>query len=104
MSLGRRLQEPLLEFTALGSAENDELLALQMDPLQSALDPDELKTCLEMELVTRVNDVGVDVNFCLEQPHAVDILSYVCGMGPRKATFLLKASLCACHTPASLPL
>ena len=93
VSLGRRLQDPLLEITALASAENDELLALQMDPLQSALDPDELRPCLELEVVTRVNDVGVDVNFCLEYPHAVSMLPYVCGLGPRKAIFLLKVTL-----------
>ena len=64
-----------------------------MDSLQSALDPDELRACLEVELVTRVNDVGVDVNFCLEHPHAVSMLPYVCGLGPRKAMSLLKASV-----------
>lgn len=90
VSLGRRLQDPLMEFTALANAENDELLALQMDSLQSALDPDDLSSCLEIELVTRVNDVGVDVNFCLEHPHVVGMLPYVCGLGPRKALFLLK--------------
>lgn len=61
-----------------------------MDPLQSALDSDDLQTCLELELVTRVNDVGVDVNFCLENPHGVSMLPFVCGLGPRKAMFLLK--------------
>ena len=79
-----------MEFTSLAIAEDDELLSLQMDPLQSALDSDELRACLEMELVTRVNDVGVDVNFCLEHPHSVGMLPFVCGLGPRKALFLLK--------------
>ena len=90
ISLGRRLQDCLVEFTALATAENDELLALQMDSLQSSLDPDDLKACLEIELVSRVNDAGVDINFCLEHPHTVSMLPYVCGLGPRKATFLLK--------------
>ena len=90
ISLGRRLQEPLLEFASLACAEDDELLSLQMDPLQGALDLDELRGWLELELVTRVNDVGVDVNFCLEQPQGVSMLPFVCGLGPRKAMFLLK--------------
>ena len=90
VSLGRRLQEPLLEFTSLACAEDDELLSLRMDPLQEALDEDDLRTCLELELVTRVNDVGVDVNFCLENPHGASMLPFVCGLGPRKAMFLLK--------------
>ena len=104
VSLGRRLQDPLTEFTALANAENDELLALQMELLQSSLDPDELRACLEIELVTRVNDVGVDVNFCLEHPHAIGMLAYVCGLGPRKALFLLKVCSYAVHTHCMVPL
>ena len=90
ISLGRRLQEPLLEFSSLACAEDDELLSLRMDPLQGLLDTDELQSCLELELVTRINDVGVDVNFCLEHPHGASMLPFVCGLGPRKAMFLLK--------------
>ncbi|CAI8018492.1 Transcription elongation factor SPT6 [Geodia barretti] len=90
ISLGRRHQEPLLEFSSLACAEDDELLSLKMDPLQSSLDTDDLRSCLELELVTRVNDVGVDINFCLENPHGVGMLPFVCGLGPRKAMFLLK--------------
>ena len=82
-------------------AENDEILALQMDPLQSCLDPDELRGSLEIELVSVVNDAGVDVNFCLEHLHAVSLLPYVCGLGPRKASAFLKVlstcSVCAVH-------
>ena len=92
ISLGRRHQEPLLEFSSLACAEDDELLSLKMDPLQSSLDTDDLRSCLELELVTRVNDVGVDINFCLENPHGVGMLPFVCGLGPRKAMFLLKVS------------
>lgn len=93
MSLGRRLQDPLTEFTALANADNEEILALQMDALQSSLDPDDLKSALEIELVSTVNDAGVDVNFCLEHPHSVSMLTYVCGLGPRKATAFLKVQL-----------
>ena len=51
---------------------------------------DQLRSALEVELVTKVNQVGVDVNFCLEHPHAVGMLNFVCGLGPRKAAALLK--------------
>lgn len=37
-----------------------------------------------------VNDVGVDPNRLLEHPHTVALLQFVCGLGPRKASSLLK--------------
>ena len=90
VSLGWRMQEPLHEFTALASSPDDEIFALKMHPLQDSLSKERLKECLELELVTRVNDVGVDVNFVLNNPHAASMLNYVCGLGPRKAAALLK--------------
>ena len=46
--------------------------------------------CLHEEFVTVVNEVGVDPNRLLEHPHTVALLQFVCGLGPRKATSLLK--------------
>ena len=40
--------------------------------------------------MTVVNKVGVDPNRLLEHPHTVALLQFVCGLGPRKATSLLK--------------
>ena len=40
--------------------------------------------------MTVVNEVGVDPNRLLEHPHTVALLQFVCGLGPRKATSLLK--------------
>jgi transcription elongation factor SPT6 len=34
--------------------------------------------------------VGVDINKCLEFPHTAGLLQFVCGLGPRKASHLLK--------------
>ena len=94
VSLGRRMQEPLHEFTALASSPDDEIFALKMHPLQDCLPKEKLRDCLELELVTRVNDVGVDVNFALNYSHASSVLNYVCGLGPRKAAALLKVTCC----------
>lgn len=47
-----------------------------------------------MELVTVVNDVGVDPNRVTDQPHTIPLLQFVCGLGPRKASALLKVSDC----------
>ena len=58
--------------------------------LQDALSKEQLKLALEMELVSRINDVGVDINYCLEHPHIAPLASFVCGLGPRKAAALMK--------------
>ena len=52
-----------------------------------------LKHALEIELVSKVNEVGVDINFCMEHSHTESMLSYLCGFGPRKANALLKVIL-----------
>ncbi len=93
VSLGRSAQEPLQEFTALFASLDNEYLSLHLHPLQSCLPRDRLKTSLEIEIVNRVNDVGVDVNFAMEHPHTASMLQYVCGLGPRKAPALIKVDL-----------
>lgn len=59
-------------------------------PSQEAANKEQLKLALEMELVTRINDVGVDINYCLDHPHMAAVASFVCGLGPRKAAALMK--------------
>lgn len=96
ISLGRRVQEPLLEFASLTSSLDNEILSLKMHPLQGELLSDQLKGALEEELVTRVNDVGVDVHYIQDHPHAMGMLQYACGLGPRKAAAILK--VCVINT------
>lgn len=55
-----------------------------------AVSQEQLKHQLEVELVIKINEVGVDINFCIEHPHAESMLSFVSGFGSRKATGLLK--------------
>ena len=93
VSLGRRSQEPLHEFTALFASPDNEFLSLHLHSLQGSLPVDKLKWMLEIEIVNRVNDVGVDVNFAMEHPHTAPMLQYVCGLGPRKAPALIKVIL-----------
>ena len=40
--------------------------------------------------MTKVNDVGVDIDHCLEHKHCEGLVTFVCGLGPRKANALLK--------------
>ena len=46
--------------------------------------------------MTKVNEVGVDVNFCLEHKHTEAMVPFICGLGPRKANALLKVCVCVC--------
>lgn len=90
ISLGRRTQEPLQEFAPLAASPDNEILALRMHPLQGELEKDRLKGFLEEELVTRVNDLGMNVHFLQEHSHALGMLQYACGLGPRKAAAIIK--------------
>lgn len=51
---------------------------------------EELLNALYCEFINRVNEVGVDVNRAIAHPHSQALLQYVCGLGPRKGTHLLK--------------
>ena len=42
--------------------------------------------------MTRVNEVGVDLNFAVEHYHYQSMVQFVCGLGPRKGDALLKVS------------
>ncbi|XP_057294879.1 transcription elongation factor SPT6-like [Hydractinia symbiolongicarpus] len=89
ISLGRRIQEPLLEFSNLCDSE-DELLCLRFHPMQEVLPQEILKKRLEIEFINQVNEVGVDVNRALDIPYTAVVTQFLCGLGPRKAANLLK--------------
>ena len=38
----------------------------------------------------RVNEVGVDINKALIHTHTANLLQFVCGLGPRKAQFIIR--------------
>ena len=42
------------------------------------------------KMYLRTNEVGVDVNRALASPYAAPLVQFVCGLGVRKATALLK--------------
>lgn len=58
--------------------------------IQDCVTKEELSNALTLEFVNRVNEVGVDVNRALDYPHTAPLLQFVCGLGPRKGTHLLK--------------
>ena len=53
---------------------------------------DALLSSLYLEFVNIVNEVGVDINEALAHPYTAGLLQFVCGLGPRKAAYILKVS------------
>ncbi|GIX74854.1 transcription elongation factor SPT6 [Caerostris extrusa] len=89
ISLGRRLQDPLLEFSQLCSADED-ILCLKYHPLQGEVNKDDLLYALYLEFVNRTNEVGVDLNRAVQFSHTSNIVQFICAFGPRKAAFIIK--------------
>ena len=89
ISIARRLQDPLIEFSQLCNPDKD-LLALKFHTLQDRLDKEAFLNSLYLEFVNRVNEVGVDVDRCIAHPHTAFLIQFVCGFGPRKGFHLLK--------------
>ncbi|ESO97932.1 hypothetical protein LOTGIDRAFT_103494 [Lottia gigantea] len=89
ISLARRLQDPLIEFAQLCNADDD-ILCLKYHTYQNEINKDELREALYLELVNRVNECGVDVNRALAHPHTACLTQFICGLGPRKGSQLIK--------------
>ncbi|XP_031850226.2 transcription elongation factor SPT6 [Nomia melanderi] len=89
ISLARRLQDSLLEFSQLCTID-EEFLCLRYHPLQDQLSKDELVENLHIEFINRVNEVGVDLNRAVQQPYTANLVQFVCGLGPRKSQSLMK--------------
>lgn len=89
VSVGRRLQDPLVEYSQLCSAD-EEILCLRYHTLQDQLSKEELLEQLYLEFVNRTNEVGVDINLAVQNSLTVNLLQFICGLGPRKGQNLLK--------------
>ncbi|KAL3102217.1 hypothetical protein niasHS_003626 [Heterodera schachtii] len=89
ISLARFTLDPLIEICHLCNADDD-IMYMKFHPLQNEVPKQELLFALQVECINRVNEVGVDINRCLEFPYTAGLLQFVCGLGPRKASHLLK--------------
>lgn len=88
-SLARRMQDALIEFSQLCTAD-EEILSLRYHSLQEQLPREELLENLHLEFVNRTNEVGVDINRAVQQSHTSNLVQFVCGLGPRKGQALIK--------------
>ncbi|KAK0178997.1 hypothetical protein PV327_007825 [Microctonus hyperodae] len=89
ISLARRLQDPLVEFSQLCTLD-EEILCLKYHKLQDHLPKQELLENLYLEFVNRVNEVGVDINKAVKQEYSGNLLQFICGLGSRKSQALIK--------------
>ncbi|XP_051533006.1 transcription elongation factor SPT6 [Myxocyprinus asiaticus] len=89
VSVARKIQDPLVEFAQVCSSDED-ILCLKMHPLQEHVVKEELLGALYCEFINRVNEVGVDVNRAIAHPYTQSLVQYICGLGSRKGSHLLK--------------
>merc|ERR1719312_1285209 len=89
ISVARRIQDPLVEFSQLCGPEND-ILCLRYHPMQEILGEEVFLEAVNLEFINRVNEVGVDINECVTHPHKSNLVQFVGGLGARKGANLLK--------------
>lgn len=89
ISIARRLQDPLIEFSQLCTTD-EEILCLRYNTLQDHLLKDELMDAINLEFVNRTNQVGVDINLAVQNSLTMNLVQFICGLGPRKGQALLK--------------
>ncbi|KAF3932107.1 hypothetical protein ABW20_dc0106910 [Dactylellina cionopaga] len=84
--LARYMQNPLLEYAACG----DDVYSISFHSDQQLLPAEKLKANLESAMVDMVNLCGVDINEVVKSQYVANLLPYLCGLGPRKASHMLK--------------
>ena len=89
ISIARRLQDPLVEFSQLCGNEKD-ILCLRFHPMQEVVGEEQLLEAINLEFINRVNEVGVNINDCAVSNFKSNLVQFVGGLGPRKGANLLK--------------
>ena len=91
VSLARRLQDPLRELAGLCAGLGEDVLSLQLHPLQDTMHKADKMKYMHRAFINVVNEVGVDVNLAADRMliHG-NTLQFVSGLGPRKAREILR--------------
>lgn len=89
ISIARRLRDPLVEFSQLCSAD-EEILCLRFHSLQDHLNKDDFADAIYTEFINRTNEVGVDINLAVQNSLTLNLVQFICGLGPRKGQALVK--------------
>ena len=91
IGLGRDMVEPLWNLTALAAAhESTALASLPCHLLQSYIPTGDLIMKLERQIIMAVCQAGVDINSILFTAVEAPMLSFVAGLGHRKAAHLIQ--------------
>ncbi|CAK9442323.1 uncharacterized protein LODBEIA_P60660 [Lodderomyces beijingensis] len=86
IGVAKYAQNPLLEYISMG----DDILSLAFHRDQKYIPKDMVKDALESAYVDAVNSIGVDINAAMRDPYLAQMLQYVAGFGPRKASGLFR--------------
>ncbi|KAK9462225.1 SH2 domain-containing protein [Lipomyces oligophaga] len=87
IALARYVQSPLLEYAAM----KQDIVSIQFNRLQTLVPEELLREMLDTAFIDTVGMVGVEVNEALKVPYVANLLQFVSGLGPRKASGMLKA-------------
>ncbi|OAQ96125.1 hypothetical protein LLEC1_03376 [Akanthomyces lecanii] len=87
VALARYMQNPMKEYAALGK----DVSSLSFHPCQQLLPQDKVAKYLESAMVDTVNMVGVNINDAMADTYTANLLPFIAGLGPRKATSVMKA-------------
>lgn len=86
VALAKYLQNPMKEYAALGR----DIVSISFHPCQKYLPEEKVIKQLETAMADMVNLCGVNINEAMSDTYTANLLPYVCGLGPRKASALLK--------------
>lgn len=86
VGLARYVQNPLLEYVALGN----NLLSLTFYEYQKLIPNDLVLDAFETSFVDIVNMVGIEINEAVRDEYLAQLLQYVAGLGPRKSSGLVR--------------
>ncbi|KAG5681165.1 hypothetical protein PVAND_010625 [Polypedilum vanderplanki] len=89
ISIARRLRDPLVEFSQLCSPD-EEIMCLRYHTLQDQLTKEEFSEAIYTEFINQTNEVGVDINLAVQNPLTMNLVQFICGLGPRKGQALIK--------------
>lgn len=84
IALARYVQSPLLEYASL-----EDMTSIRVHPYQRYLPVETFNEAIETVFVDYVNMVGVDINEAIRNPYIANVVKYVAGLGPRKASSIL---------------
>jgi len=91
VAIARHAKNPLAEITYAWGVASDagifgaEMLYMNIHPIQQLLPKTMLLRQYERVLSRAVADVGADLNLCCKYDHLLGLLTFVPGLGPRKA-------------------